>query len=324
VSFGDRLRHDRALDHLVSDLGQFKALPRAQALVTRLQATAATERLTLVLGAGVSHTVKLPLWSDLVDRLLEEALSRTDAPLHEAKAFLLSGQLNPLRQVAVLGEILQFRATLIDLLRRSLYATYDPSREGALLEPICTALLATDVACRVTNVITYNFDNTLELCLERLGIPHRLVSSEADYTDSRRGLRVFHPHGLLPLIEDDRYSDKLTFAEPDYHLDYRDHTHWANVLQQHHFRSKRCLFVGLSLDDPNLRRLLSFQSVRKTAQGEARHIAVQRRSSSETTNYFIACELALFGVEVLWIDDFEELGQLVTSCFSSGSQEQRT
>lgn len=51
---------------------------------------------------------------------------------------------------------------------------------------------------------------------------------------------------------------------------------WSNLIQLNYLRENTCLFIGLSLTDPNLRRLLDIAS-RKHDNDVPKHYAILKR-----------------------------------------------
>ena len=69
---------------------------------------------------------------------------------------------------------------------------------------------------------------------------------------------IFHPHGYLPRRGRSyaRRSRDIVLSEDDYHSLYSSPYSWANIVQLFLLLGHVALFVGCSLTDPNLRRLL--------------------------------------------------------------------
>ena len=69
---------------------------------------------------------------------------------------------------------------------------------------------------------------------------------------------VFYPHGFLP--DPNRHSfpatDTIVLSEDDYFDLYRSPYAWANMVQLTLLLNYTALFIGCSLLDPNMRRLL--------------------------------------------------------------------
>jgi hypothetical protein len=84
---------------------------------------------------------------------------------------------------------------------------------------------------------------------------------------------VIHPHGFLPLATDPAASD-LVFTEDDYHQLTDSVFHWALTRVVGFLRESTVLFVGLSMSDPSLRRLLDASHERGTRPD---HWQVQQR-----------------------------------------------
>jgi SIR2-like domain len=72
-------------------------------------------------------------------------------------------------------------------------------------------------------------------------------------------LPIYHVHGFLPRHPRDYNGIEkadLAFSEEGYHRMFADPFHWSNLVQLNHLREGPCLMLGLSMTDPNLRRLL--------------------------------------------------------------------
>lgn len=131
-------------------------------------------------------------------------------------------------------------------------------------------------------------------------------------------------HGYLPQEDDATFDSNsaLVFSEEDYHELYRDVYSWSNLTQLNAFRETTCLFIGCSLEDPNLRRLLD---VYRRSCDEPRHYAILKRKTLRETadiqkrfpgrldeyreidnnirdHYFES-----IGINVIWVDNFDEI-----------------
>ena len=102
----------------------------------------------------------------------------------------------------------------------------------------------------------------------------------------------------------------MVLGEEDYHSLYRNAFHWANVEQLHALTQTTCYFIGLSLKDPSLRRLLDISFER--GSGTAVHYAFLPRNEykqpakAETIFYNM-------GVNIIWYENVDELPSIVDS-----------
>jgi hypothetical protein len=269
-------------------------------------------RCTLILGSGVSKTVQLPTWEDLIKSLVKSSITTDDQLMRAVSKFILKDTADPLRQVGHLDYLLQFKSLLKQNIAQSLYQNYDQAKEYLLLEPLCQKLLYPSGAVGMSAVITYNFDDTLEACLRRLGRKFSIIRNESEYSQGSQGLRIFHPHGFLPASHLLDVEQGLVFAEDDYHSQYFSHTSWTNILQMHHFGSRCCIFIGLSFNDPNMRRLLSLHSNKQDDLGRRRHVTIQKTSTNKVVDFFLKKQLQRLGVEIAWVDSYPEMAAILS------------
>ena len=121
---------------------------------------------------------------------------------------------------------------------------------------------------------------------------------------------ILHTHGFIPREVDSDYERNVVLSEEDYHGLYRDAFHWANVEQLHSLTQTTCYFIGLSLRDPNLRRLLDISFER--GFGNAVHYAFLPRNEykqpakAETMFYKM-------GINIIWFENKDELPSIIDS-----------
>lgn len=246
----------------------------------------------LFLGAGVSVDAGLPAWSELLDALFVTLITRNlkkgssisdDEVSAIIKRFREMSDPSPLMTARYLrrglaegtvGDLESFLVELTDVL----YRLASPGRAQAsdLLAQLSRMSIPRRSGPRVRAVVTYNFDDLMERALESIPVAHRSIFREGDLA-GRDELPVFHVHGFLPR-DRSQYTglDKgtIVFSEEGYHELFQDPYHWSNLVQLSLLREHTCVMVGLSLTDPNLRRLLEIAARRNTGQ---HHYAFLRR-----------------------------------------------
>jgi len=119
----------------------------------------------------------------------------------------------------------------------------------------------------VRRIICSNYDDVLEDGYAKRGINFRPLA-QGDYLPlDDDQILIFHPHGFLPRTKYSRdyRNDPIVLSEDDYHDLYATPYSWANTIQLNLLISFSVLFIGSSLKDPNLRRLLDLsRKVRAT------------------------------------------------------------
>lgn len=317
--------------------------------LTRLSEEYKNNSMSLFLGAGVSIAAGMPDWTSLLDSLFVNLVAKQlntgiDARDEEVDDLVkrLRGIDDPsplltaryLRRGIVdstVGDIQPF----LDEVTKTLYRLYD--KRGSKTSPLLAALAQMCIPRRsgpkVNTVVTYNFDDLFEIELDRYQVQRKSIYREVDRY-SNDDLPVYHVHGFLPRNKNG--YEKLeeatfVFSEENYHEVFLDPYHWSNLVQLSQLRDQTCLMAGLSLTDPNLRRLLEI-SARKS--GFSKHYALMKRMSYEDFAFeqqkkivssrrtviqkFLDSHHALkeelfseLGLNIIWYENYDELSDLV-------------
>lgn len=247
-------------------------------------------RLSLFLGAGVSSSAGLPSWDTLLNRLFVSMLTPNEESADKGEH--INSIVQRLRQIdgpsaLTLARYIRKgmsagsgteRNQFIESVTTQLYELRDRrfSLASELIREIVSLCAPTRSGAKVRAVITYNFDDLLERVLRDRDIAYRTIFEEQELAEPEE-LPVYHVHGFLPENRSE-YSNldrsTLVFSEEGYHKIYRDAYHWSNLIQLNSLKETSCLMIGLSLTDPNLRRLLEIST--KTVD-KPRHFAFLKR-----------------------------------------------
>lgn len=305
--------------------------------------------LSLLLGAGVSSSAGMPDWNTLLNSLFVSYLSNkffgNDGQLVDSDIKQIVDRLKSVNEQSSLVLARYLKKALDGKNREAedfaneiinnLYGLRDKTKtkNSALVQSIVKMCMPLRTGAKVKSVITYNFDDLLEQMLNQANIHNHSIYSDEVNTDPD-DLPIYHVHGFLP-EERARYENleksTLVFAEDGYHKMYSDAYHWSNLVQLNSLKENNCLLIGLSMTDPNLRRLLEI-AARNT--DKPKHFAFMKRITKEkfinddmgnqiitndngaTTflerhhllNEEIMSEL---GISVIWFTDYNEIPQMI-------------
>lgn len=90
-------------------------------------------------------------------------------------------------------------------------------------------------------------------------------------------LPIYHVHGYLPRKGKLSEINNITFGESVYHQQYNDTYSWNNITQINKFRDNTCLFIGSSLTDPNMRRLLDIAQQQRGQNRQGYHYMFRKK-----------------------------------------------
>jgi hypothetical protein len=244
--------------------------------------------LVLLIGAGASRGVGLPLWHELVKRCLvsvgldkEAAATRRSTPAESLRSAMDKVE-------RAVNDDSKYRSLIKEKLYEGIEFTGGVVSERLLIA--FGALLMGSKRGRIRSIINFNFDDVLEWYLRLHGFQVQVVSKVPALIKDVDAV-VYHPHGFLPKALPDSYaSDFLTLSQYSYDEKLgaaRDL--WMDVARQA-LRERVGLFVGLSGKDPTFGPLLV--DIKKT-------ITVSGKLHRPTGFW-------LFGPEDIEIEDFEQ------------------
>jgi hypothetical protein len=220
-----------------------------------------------LVGAGLSIPRGLPSWPALVDRLIL-AWRQWDRSVAARRLsednYVRFVRRNFQGDLAVVSYLRQRIQAIEDLsFGQLLYsALYFPFGEPFNPEPSSIHRhLVQLFAAHPARLWTLNYDDLLEEAARSRGL--RVATRDPSRRRVGRGLSVAHLHGFL--APPDRAAGHpepheaetiLTMAEDDFHAVTRDIVGWTNREFNSLFDERRVFMLGMSLDDPNVRRVL--------------------------------------------------------------------
>ena len=328
-SLQGRISEDFQITTLWDLLGDSQELPsqeineqdKADLAVKKAATAIKSEQCSFILGAGVSIDAKLPNWDDLLKRLLEKAKKDKGLTLDKDDYDCLFKDCGS--SSIILGRLVstffnddenEFRKAI----QQALYQgdKYEP---GALAMAICNLIKYKYKNKSLTSIITYNYDDLIERGLKEKGLLNIPVFGNQNQSIY---IPIYHVHGYLP--QDDDIWSTIVLSEKEYHDIYKTAYHWSNVEQLHAMQRSVCFFIGLSMTDPNLRRLLDISYGERTDSEyhDIRHFAFLRKGDvskdlkgEKATEFRRKMEDMLkgLGVAVIWYDEHKELPIILSS-----------
>ncbi|MDY7033682.1 MAG: SIR2 family protein [Thermodesulfobacteriota bacterium] len=241
------------------------------------------ERLVLVLGAGVSADHGLPSWNTLLQKLLLSTFMSETSQSKEksqvlAKIFTEFFSPSPLVAARYLRTFYESdnesnKMPFDEAVRNAIYDEINLKKSSKTINEIVNLCVAPGKSPNLDSIITYNYDDLIEYHLSKLKIdvPYKSVF-DVGMNPTTKELPIYHVHGFLPQDVKLEKNNKVTLSEDVYHQQYSDIYSWNNIVQINKFRDCKCLFIGISFTDPNLRRLLDISKQQKGSNAESHYI----------------------------------------------------
>lgn len=265
-------------------------------------------KISLFLGAGVSVSAGSVSWDDLLKRLQ----NRRGLNLKNGKKAISDIQ----KGRYIIDDYRWHKDVapqdFYDDFRRILYRGIKLGRKDPKKKRLIQAIasLITNPKVDLESVITFNYDDLIEQ--EIASNPSKYKKSsvsiyEESVTVDRNSIYFYHVHGYLS--ENSTRSKEIILGEKEYHQVYRDTFNWSNVEQLHALNRSSCFFIGLSMIDPNLRRLMDISY--KESDKDCQHFVFLKKD--EYNNEYMENTMRSFGVNCIWYNKHEDLPGILNS-----------
>lgn len=253
----------------------------------RLGAAIRQKHVAALVGSGISLQAGVPTWSALVSKLIL-AWNEWDTTAAQ--------DLPPDDYVRLFRSTFGSNLAIVSYLQRRA-ADGEGPEFGKLLYTALYTLAGTQQIPEPTNIHrhlialfddhpkriwTTNYDDLLEEAAALNGIPASSLDPIHRLTDGN--FLVSHLHGFMPPERRSQRSSPaaetaVILAEDDFHALTMDVIGWTNREFYRLFDDHRVFIVGMSLDDPNLRRVLA--TIPASTSDPPRHFALLRNLPPE-------------------------------------------
>lgn len=308
-------------------------ITRRDKFIKELHEEYINDNLVLFLGAGASKEAEIATWDKLITELfvalINKELQKQKIKISEDEcnkiidALINHNNQSPLLQARLLRRGLE--TDFEDCIRKILYkGSKDTS---SLLKEIAQLCVPNRGKTGVQAIINYNFDDLIEKNLKKIRVKYHSIYGEGMKANSDE-IGIYHVHGFLPQAKGEYKNltkSLLVFSEEGYHKLLLDPYNWANITQLNYLINNSCVFIGLSMTDPNLRRLLEI-AAQKQIDGDVscKHYAIIKRIEIDDENgtkgmmTFSKVNESLqeasyeeLGVNIIWINDFSEIPDII-------------
>lgn len=263
---------------------------------------------TFFFGAGLGPGVNMPTWNELLGDLMDKAQKTSNLAIGSSDYKDIDESCN--HSALIIGRYIESGFDSIDAFKKQMHASLyknSPKPNSALYNSLVKAIQTK----KVEQVITFNYDDLIETALEKKGIKIRSIFERSHY--SGPDFPIYHVHGMIPQTR--KIESTPVLSEKEYHTLYKESFHWSNVIQLQALSSTTCFFIGLSMNDPNLRRLLDISQngiSRDSATDRACHYAILERkplnsakpNSKKDDEHFAMQERMMedFGINIIWYE----------------------
>ncbi len=255
----------------------------------------------LVMGAGINVDYGAKSWAGLIEALNTDFYKGNQE---------LANQISSYVGKELFTSSMVMKTSGFDSYKSINHELYEFKEAKSFNDPDSTLYRCVDFLIKHpgTEVITYNYDTNLEYLLKKRNIRYVAIYDDSAFNDKEAVTAIYHVHGLLPYdrYNETRFTDSLIFNESEYYYLYNNPYSWNIAKQLHDFKFNACLFIGISLTDPDMKRLLELAKnylkfnfiFLKKMDGYSPSVYCS------ITTYFFSFDLI-----VIWIDSYDEIGK---------------
>lgn len=172
---------------------------------------------------------------------------------------------------------------------------------------------------RVQAVVNLNVDSVLRSYVRaRYGVYLFRTIETASKTRRLDQIPLYHMHGFLTFYPEDRKDGAAispwVFTEQEYFDFFNRPNSVFNYTFLYLLREFNCVFIGMSMTDDNIRRLLHYSTAErrgKTKETDVlralRHFAILQRKDHGDVDKLIDLSLRRLGTRALWVDRYSEI-----------------
>lgn len=288
----------------------------------------ANGKLSLFCGAGISFDAGIPTWNNLLKSMLEEVYLHNPNVeidnIDEKLAYIFQNRINlsPL----IIGKYLKLllKDSFLEATRKILYLHCND--KSSIIDAIAELSRPRRGKQTLDSIITFNFDDLLERKFENEKIKFKSIHKEGQRV-ALDEIPIYHPHGYLPRVDEENETYSIVFSEDAYHAQFSESFTWSNIVQLNQLSSNTCLFIGISLTDPNMRRIIDVIAT-KSGQDNRNHFIIKKKyenkelfETPEGSQEEAAIIQMIEGIEetdanklgfdVIWIDKYEEIPKIL-------------
>jgi hypothetical protein len=291
----------------------------------------------LVIGSGVSKDLFLPNWKELLKKLCnnpeingKEILEYRDQENSQASITHMLYEHYKSQEIikrGLDGRVLSneeerlITQSWLSLIHYELWKEFKPEYLEPDFHPYLESYI--DIIKGSTLTINYNFDDTIQTIISKKRSPLekkegiKLIETVWDARlqfQKNEGI-IYHPNGFLPFNPLEGSSESIVFSEDSFadQLIASMAGHYSTLL--HHLSKNTCLFIGLSLDDSNLKHILRQNA--KINPGHLHYYIAFTPDKSKLTdcqkNAIKESNFELYNLITLFLDNQEikDLGELL-------------
>jgi hypothetical protein len=259
-------------------------------VLIKLKHTIKNNKDSIFMGAGVSASAGVVTWDNLLEQLcVKKEINKIDSDIDS----VIKGRyiIDEYKKKGKIPDEFYYD------MRGILYANTHSSK---LIESIANLINT----CRIESIISYNYDDLVEQEVNKTNRCYPVYAKTRPVEGNN--FYIYHVHGFIS--KNGIWSD-IVLGEREYHKIYQESYNWGNVEQLHALCRSSCLFIGLSMTDPNLRRLIDISI--DGGEVEPVHFAFLRRI--EYNIQLTEKILRGFGINCVWYDRYEDLPNLINA-----------